>query len=199
MVDRDALCRAVDALYSVEPDEFLPRRSALAAAARSSGDRATAKEITGLRKPTRSAAILNGLARSDPDRVGALLDLGTDLRDAERSVDAGRLRELTGRRRRLIDDLTRAAFRIAGDEEPSSAIKDEVVSTLTAALANDDVADQLRSGTMVKPARWEGFGFGGGPDLMIVPATQAEPEKNSGTRCQKSFFQPNARRRIGVL
>ena len=176
MVDRDALRRAVDELYSVEPDEFLPRRSALAAAARSSGDRATAKEITGLRKPTRSAAILNGLARSDPDRVGALLDLGTDLRDAERSVDAGRLRELTGRRRRLIDDLTRAAFRIAGDEEPSSAVKDEVVSTLTAALANDDVADHLRSGTMVKPARWEGFGFGGGPDLMIVPATQAEPE-----------------------
>jgi hypothetical protein len=108
--------------------------------------------------------------------VDALLELGTDLRDAERSVDAGRLRELTGRRRRLIDDLLRAAFRIAGDEDPSSAIKDEVVSTLTAALADDDVADQLRSGSLVKPARWEGFGFGGGPDLMVVPAIQDGPD-----------------------
>ena len=176
MVDRDALRRAVDELYSVAPEDFLPRRTALAAAARSAGDRATAKEITCLRKPTRSAAILNGLARSDPDRVGALFNLGADLRDAERSVDAGRLRELTGRRRRLIDDLTRAAFRIDGDEDPSSSIKDEVVSTLTAALADDDVADQLRSGTLVKPARWEGFGFGGGPDLMIVPPVQEGAE-----------------------
>ena len=172
MVDRDAVRRAMDELYSVEPEEFLPRRSALAAAARSAGDRATAKEITGLRKPTRSAAILNGLARSDPDRVDGLLELGTDLRDAERSVDARRLRELTGRRRKLIDDLTREAFRIAGDEDPSSAIKDEVVSSLTAALADEDVADQLHRGTLVKPARWEGFGFGGGPDLMVVPAIQ---------------------------
>ena len=172
MVDRDAVRRAMDELYSVEPEEFLPRRSALAAAARSAGDRATAKEITGLRKPTRSAAILNGLARSDPDRVDGLLELGTDLRDAERSVDARRLRELTGRRRKLIDDLTREAFRIACDEDPSSAIKDEVVSSLTAALADEDVADQLHRGTLVKPARWEGFGFGGGPDLMVVPAIQ---------------------------
>ncbi len=172
MVDRDAVRRAMDELYSVEPEQFLPRRSALAAAARSAGDRATAKEITGLRKPTRSAAILNGLARSEPDRVHALLELGTDLRDAERSVDARRLRELTGRRRKLIDDLTREAFRIAGDEDPSSTIKDEVVSTITAALADDDVAEQLHRGTLVKPARWEGFGFGGGPDLMVVPAIQ---------------------------
>lgn len=172
MVDRDAVRRAMDELYSVEPEQFLPRRSALAAAARSAGDRATAKEITGLRKPTRSAAILNGLARSEPDRVDALLELGTDLRDAERSVDARRLRDLTGRRRKLIDDLTREAFRIAGDEDPSSTIRDEVVSTITAALADDDVAEQLHRGTLVKPARWEGFGFGGGPDLMVVPAIQ---------------------------
>ena len=107
MVDREALRRAVDELYSVQPEEFLPRRTALAAAARAAGDRATAKEITGLRKPTRSASILNGLARSDPDRVTSLLDLGTELRGAERSVDARRLRELTGRRRRLLDELTR--------------------------------------------------------------------------------------------
>ena len=179
MVDRDALRRAVDELYSVQPEEFLPRRTALAAAARAAGDRATAKEITGLRKPTRSASILNGLARSDPDRVTSLLDLGTELRGAERSVDARRLRELTGRRRRLLDELTRAAFRIADDPSPSAAVREEVVATLTAALADDEVAEQLRSGTMVKPARWEGFGFGAGPDLMIVPAADDVQESTT--------------------
>ena len=186
MVDREVLRRAVDELYSVDAEEFLPRRTALASAARAAGDRATAKEIAGLRKPTRPAAILNGLARSDPDRVDALLDLGTDLRDAERSVDARQLRELTGRRRKMIDDLTRAAFRVAGDEDPSSAIKDEVVSSLTAALADDDVADQLRSGTMVKPARWEGFGFGGGPDLTIVPATVQDGQADARPAAKKA-------------
>ena len=179
MVDRDALRRAVDELYSVQPEQFLPRRTALAAAARAAGDRATAKEITGLRKPTRSASILNGLARSDPDRVTSLLDLGTELRGAERSVDARRLRELTGRRRRLLDELTRAAFRIADDPSPSAAVREEVVATLTAALADDEVAEQLRSGTMVKPARWEGFGFGAGPDLMIVPAADDVQESTT--------------------
>lgn len=170
MVDRDVFRRAVDELYAAEPEEFLPRRAALAAAAKTAGDRATAKEITGLRKPTRSAAIVNGLARSHPDRVTSLLDLGSDLRKAERSVDAARLRELTTRRRRLIEDLTRAAFEIADDPSPGAAVKDEVVSTLTAALADGTVADQLRSGTLVKPARWEGFGFGSVPDLTVVPA-----------------------------
>jgi len=180
MVDREALSRAMDELYSVEPEEFLARRSALAAAARTAGDRATAKEITGLRKPTRSAAILNGLARSDPDRITALLDLGAELRDAERSVDARRLRELTGRRRRLIDEVTGAAFRTARDPDPSASIRDEVVSTLTAALADDAVAEQLREGTLVKAARWEGFGFGSGPDLMILPS--GDNESDAGAR-----------------
>ncbi len=186
MVDRDALRRAVDELYSVEPEEFLPRRTALAAASRTAGDRATAKEITGLRKPTRSAAILNGLARAEPDRIAALLDLGAELRNAERSVDAGRLRELTGRRRRLIDDVTRAAFRIAGDSDPSAAIRDEVVSTLTAALADDAVAEQLHDGTLVKAARWEGFGFGSGPDLMVVPSVDDEPDKGATPVARKA-------------
>ena len=177
--DQDAVAQAVDELYSADPDSFMERRSALSAAAKKSGDPAGAKQIAALRKPTRSAFTVNLLARPDPDAVAELLDLGSQLRDAERSVDAKQIRELTTRRRRLVDGLTKRAFDILDERSPSSAIRDEVVSTLTAALADEDVADQLADGTLVKPARWEGFGFGGGPDLSLVPppAKRTAPAK----------------------
>ena len=54
------------------------------------------------------------------------------------------------------------------ESAPSSALRDEVVSTLTAALADADIASQVADGVLVKPARWEGFGFGGSPDLTLV-------------------------------
>ncbi len=172
--DEGTLTQAVDELYSADPDEFMGRRSALAAAAKAAGDPAVAKQIAALRKPTRSAYTVNQLARTDPDAVAELLDLGSQLRDAERSVDAKQIRELTTRRRRLVDALTKRAFDILDERSPSSTIRDEVVSTLTAALADAVVADQVADGTLVKPARWEGFGFGGGPDLSLVQSPQAE-------------------------
>ena len=97
--DEDALQAAADELYSVDPDDFMQRRAELSAEVKKSGDAATAKKIGALRKPTRSAYTVNRLARDDPDAVAELLDLGSQLRDAEKSVDAKQIRELTGRRR----------------------------------------------------------------------------------------------------
>ena len=178
--DEDALQAAADELYSVDPDDFMQRRTELSAEVKKSGDAATAKKIGALRKPTRSAYTVNRLAREDPDAVAELLDLGSQLRDAEKSVDAKQIRELTGRRRRLVDELTKRAFEVVEERSPSSALRDEVVSTLTAALADDAVADQVADGTLVKPAKWEGFGVGGGADLTLVhsaPARSAPPKR----------------------
>ena len=171
--DDDPLRNAIDELYAADPDEFMERRRTLAAAAKKAGLAPAAKEIAALRKPTRSAYTVNQLTRSDPDRVSELVELGHQLRQAEHSVDAKQIRDLTARRRRLVDELTRRAFEIVEEDSPSSALRDEVVATLTAALADDDVAGQLADGTLVKPARWEGFGFGGSPDLKVVPAAPA--------------------------
>ena len=135
------------------------------------GDKQAAKQISALRKPTRSAFTINALARRDPDGVAELVELGEQLRQAERSVDPKQIRELTSRRRRLVNDLTKRAFENVDERDPSSAVRDEVVSTLTAALADPDVAAQVADGTLVKPARWEGFGFGGSPDLTVVGGT----------------------------
>ena len=84
----DVLQAAIDELYSADPDEFMQRRGALVAAAKKSGAAAVGKQIAALRKPTRSAYTVNRLARSDPDGIAELIDLGGQLREAERSVDA---------------------------------------------------------------------------------------------------------------
>ena len=193
--DEDAVAQAMDELYSADPDSFMERRSSLSAAAKQAGDPAGAKQIAALRKPTRSAFSVNLLARKDPDAVAELLDLGSQLRDAERSVDAKQIRELTTRRRRLIDELTKRAFDLLDERAPSSAIRDEVVSTLTAALADEEVADQVADGTLVKPARWEGFGFGGGPDLSLVPSPptkRASPPNAPKTPARKGMSKEEA-------
>lgn len=167
----DPAAAAVAELYGGDPDDFLARRTDLAAQARAAGDTATAKRIAAMRKPTRSAFAINRLARTDPAAVRRLLDLGREWQTVQASataVDARRIRELTRSRRRLIDDLTRAAFAAADDPHPSSAARDEVVSTFTAALSDDTIADEIERGVLVKPARWEGFGLGG-PELTLVP------------------------------
>ena len=59
----DFLREATAELYGSDPEEFTERRTALASQARAAGDRAAAKEIAGLRKPTRSAWMINQLVR----------------------------------------------------------------------------------------------------------------------------------------
>lgn len=172
--DGDALQRAVGELYGGDLDDFMARRTALAAEAKQAGAKLLAKQIAALRKPSKSAAIMNRLARQDPDGMTQLADLGAELRQAERSVDAGQIRELTGQRRTLLAALTRRAFELSDEELPSSALREEVTSTLTAALADPAVAEQVAAGTLIKSASWEGFSFGGPPDLTVIQG-RAEP------------------------
>lgn len=170
----DQLQRAVNELYSGDPDDFMSRRTALAADAKQAGAKLLAKQIGALRKPSKSAAILNRLARQDPDGMTQLGELGEDLRQAERSVDAAQIRDLNSQRRKLLDTLTKRAFDISDEDSPTSALREEITSTLTAALADPSVAEQLAAGTLIKSASWEGFSFGGPPDLSVVP-NRAEP------------------------
>ena len=136
---------AVTSLYSSDPGEFTERRKALVARAREGGDKALAKTIAGLRKPTRSAWVVNMLVRADRFAVSRMTALGDDLRDAERAMDGTRIRELSRRRRELMASLLQQAFSAAGLESPPAALRDEVTSTLTAALADPQVAEQLRA------------------------------------------------------
>ena len=57
------LSEAATELYASDLETFTERRAVLAARARAAGERSVAKEIAGLRKPTRSAWVINRLVR----------------------------------------------------------------------------------------------------------------------------------------
>jgi hypothetical protein len=168
MTDRDLLGEAVAELYSSDPDEFVERRGALVARAREAGQTPAAKQIAALRKPTRSAWVVNRLVRADPAVTAELGELGDELRVAQDSLDGAAIRELSQRRRELIESLARRAFTVVGVSAPPAAIRDEVTATLGAALADPQFADTLASGALVRAVQAEGFGPVGRPTLTVV-------------------------------
>jgi hypothetical protein len=163
-----ALEDAVEALYAADLDSFTATRTELAKAAKSAGDREGAAAITALRKPTVAAFTVNRLARTDPDAVEQLIDLGKRLQQAQRTTDAGAMRELNKERRQLLSELVTRAFDVVGQQSPSAAAQEDVSATFQAALADSSVAEALRSGTLVKAAESAGFGFTA-PELTLLP------------------------------
>ena len=127
-----------------------------------------AKQIMALRKPTRSAWVVNRLVRSDPEVRSRLDALAADLRAAAGSADGARIRELTAARARLVDELTRAALRVSELPAPPAALREEVTATLDAAIADPEVAANL--GTLVRAAHWSGFGLDSLSGVIPAPA-----------------------------
>jgi hypothetical protein len=168
VTEGDLLGEAAAELYSSDPDEFVERRGALVARAREAGQAPVAKQIAALRKPTRSAWVVNRLVRADPAAVGELTGLGEELRAAQSSLDGAAIRELSQRRRELIDSLARRAFTVAGVSAPPAGIRDEVTATLGAALADPQFAESLADGALVRAVQAEGFGPVGRPTLTLV-------------------------------
>jgi hypothetical protein len=178
----DLLAEAEAELYADDPDGFTARRAELAERARDAGEPAVAKKITALRKPTRSAWVVNRLVRSDPKVRSRLDHLAADLREAS---DGGRLRELTAARAKLVDELTRVA--LDGLSAPPAALREEVTATLDAAIADPEVAANL--GTLVRAARYAGFGGFAAAAPPAAPARKtkapAEPAAEREARRQQ--------------
>ena len=174
----DLVADATAELYSADPDDFTLRRTALAKAARASGDPDAAKRITALRKPTRAAWLLNRLTRLQPEVPAQLAELANGLRDAERSLDGGRLRELSEVRSALVDEFTNRALADLG-EAPYS-LREDVSATLSAAIADPAVASDLVAGTLTKAVHWAGFGTGFPPsDIPGLPTVKVEVKSDA--------------------
>jgi hypothetical protein len=147
---------AIDELYRAAPEEFTALRTQLAKAAKQGGDAEGAKAISASRKPTTSAWVVNRLIHDEPEARSRLADLGERLRSAHSTMDGERIRQLSGEQRRLVEELTRTAFRVAGIANPSAALRDDVTDTLQAAVADPDVTARL--GRLAKAEQWSGFG-----------------------------------------
>ena len=176
----DLLADAVAELYEADPDSFTERRQELVTSAREAGHAAVAKQIAGLRKPTRSAWVVNRLVRADPQVASRLAALAAELR-AEPSMDGTRIRELTAARGRLVDELTRQALQVSDLPAPPAALREEVTATLDAAIADPEVAANL--GTLVRAAHWAGFGLA---PVAALPDAAASPPPPSSTHAQTS-------------
>jgi hypothetical protein len=175
---KDLLADAKAELYEAEPDGFTARRQELADGARDAGQPDVAKQIAGLRKPTRSAWIVNRFVRTEPEVRTRLEALGTELRAA---ADGSRIRELTTARSRLVDELTRAA--LAGVPAPPAALREEVTATLDAAIADPDVAARL--GTLVRAEQYAGFGtmaFAAAPPAPAPAKKAKDPAEAAAER-----------------
>jgi hypothetical protein len=170
----------LDELYDVTPDQFTALRTTLASAAKELGDTDTAKEVAAARKPTVAAWVVNRLVLRDRDTMPRLTGLGDRLRDAHSAMDGGRIRQLSGEQRRLVDDLVRLAFEEAELAEPSAALRDDVTGTLQAAIADPDVASRL--GRLTKAEQWSGFGDVGAATIVLTASrgeatSRAKPAK----------------------
>jgi hypothetical protein len=177
----DPLVDTARDLYALPPDEFVAARDEAVKRARASGDRQLAAAIAKLRRPTVGAWVLNRLARERPDLLDELVELGEALRSAQRDLRGEELRELTVQRRSVVSRLTREAARLAqrgygrGDLPLS-----EIEATLTAALADPDVADQVRAGLLAKTVAYAGFGETPRPRLRLVQGGGADPDADAG-------------------
>jgi len=173
---------AVEELYGADPQAFTDRRGELTAAARTAGDRVAARAIGALRKPTRAAWVVNGLARSDPSAAPKLAELAAALRAAQQARHGPRLRELSAARGALVDALTEQALAVADVPDPPPSLRLEVAETLTAALADPEVAAAFAEGTLTRAMQWSGFG--------MLPA---DPESGADTAVVKAKAVSQAR------
>ncbi len=169
----DPLDAASDELYAGAPAEFVARRDALAAEARSRGDRDLAAALKGLRRPSVGAWYLNTAARSGLVSLRELLKLGEELRQAQSAGDLAALRDLAARRgplvNRVLRDLTGHLTELGTTATPAGL--DEVRRTLAAALAEPEVAELVRRGRLDRAHDYSGFG----PVVPVAEPFQSTP------------------------
>jgi hypothetical protein len=164
-------------LYAVRPDEFVPERDEAVAKAREAGQRDLARAIGKLRRPTRAAWLANLLARERPDQLEGLLGLAAGLADAQRTLDGSALRALSSQRHRLVAAVAAEAGRLAAarHEPVGDGLLRDVQGILEAALADPEIADEVRSGRLTRTVSYSGFGPAAEPGAVPAPPRRETP------------------------
>jgi hypothetical protein len=165
-------------LYLVPPDRFVTVRDDVVRTARRAGYREIADQLRQLRRPTRSAWVVNVLARHDREAMRELAALGRELRRAQTQLDGGQLRRLSARRRELVCELVELARERATEAgvPVSDRMLDEVEATLQAALVDLAAVSAVLSGRLVRPMSYHGFG----PKPQVAPAAPAPVAEPAG-------------------
>ncbi len=167
-----------DELYAVPPEEFIALRKTRQDQAKDDGDKALAKQIGALPKPSAAAWVCNLLVRAHREELEGLVELGGLLRAAQENLAGDQLKALDAQRRQLITALTRQARALAHEQghPVSTAVATQVEETLRAAMAEPEAGEALLSGRLTSPMSYSGMGtVTGRPDLRLVPPPRPEP------------------------
>ncbi|MFD8883129.1 hypothetical protein ACFV0H_11445 [Streptomyces erythrochromogenes] len=185
MADVDAVAAE---LYGLRPEEFTAARDAHAAAARKAGQRAEAKRIAALHKPTRAVWAANRLARADADQARHLLEIGQGLREAHRTLSGEDLRKLSHQQHVVIAAMAGEARRLAGEagQELSAGVQREVEQILRSVLADPEAAEAWARGVLAKaPPQAVGFA-----EVAPVPGTEPRPQQHEAKPERKPEPKP---------
>lgn len=213
------LSQVADELYGLVPAEFRAVRDERVSQARAAGDRDLAGAIAKLRKPTVSAWLVNQLAREATGELASLVELGEALREAQRTLDGGTLRELSTRRRGQVSALVRQAKQLARARRQtvSAQVEREVAASLDAAVADQDAADAVMAGQLTSALYHVGLGgedtggAGLGPEwavpgqpgrrLRAVPDPAGKPKRAAAPTAgqRRTGKAPATRRRTREL
>ncbi|MFC4067459.1 hypothetical protein [Actinoplanes subglobosus] len=169
-------------LYEAPPEGFVAARAAAIEEARRAGEREAAKRLAALKKPTVAAWVVNLVALRRPELIEELVELSTALRAAQRELRGDELRELSTQRRQFVSSLVEAARRLAAEEIGAGAGKlplGDVEATFTAALADPEIAGQVRSGRLIRAVSYAGFGEVPRPRLRLVTDTDDDTDEDA--------------------
>ncbi|MGY1805219.1 hypothetical protein ACI78T_18195 [Blastococcus sp. SYSU D00922] len=175
------LDEVADELYAVPPEEFTALRKQRQDEAKADGDKALAKEIGALPKPSAAAWACNLLVREQRAEIEGLVELGDLLREAQENLAGDQLKALDVQRRQLLNALTRQARALANDRghPVSTAVATQVEETLRAAMSDPEAGQALLTGRLTSPMSYSGMGTTvAKPDLRLVhPPTPERTEK----------------------
>jgi hypothetical protein len=152
----DAVDEATELLYGLPLDEFTTARNAAAKELRDRGLRDEAEAVKALAKPSVAAWAVNQLTRRRHADLDEFLDAAVAAREAQLGGKPG-AREVIKEQRQALDRLVRAAR----DElrgKASEAVVGKIRQTLEAAAVDDEAAEEIRRGRLVKELEPAGFG-----------------------------------------
>jgi hypothetical protein len=190
---------ALAALYQLPLEQFVATRDQLARRLRAAGDRVTARQVAGLRRPPVSAWAANQLAHAAPNAVAELLEVGATLRQAQQDAVAGQpgaarqLRTATAHLRAAITRLSSRAetLLLRSGHAASDATLARLAATLQAAATGDQATRAaLAQGRLPGDLDPAGFGL----DLMPAPAEPDAPATVVPEAPVPPVDQANARR-----
>jgi hypothetical protein len=189
----DPIEQAADELYGLPPGDFTRARDERAKRLRGKGEREAANAVKALRRPTVAAWALNQLSRRRKKDLDTLLSAGEDLRAAQEELlgggDRSGFQDAASRERALVARLAADTATMATEAgERGAGLLEKVAETLHAAALDEETADELRRGRLVREREAIG-GFGAMAEARAegrtAPPSPGTPKKSPRKRAPR--------------